>query len=112
MTMKRTCPIGVVLLVLSTTMPCLAQSRDPGGRDAAKMYQTDTVDKANEHLKALQRDGGWQVFIETIDALKNQTIEERALADAKALNAHGLVVVISKADHKLEVQPSRSAEKV
>ncbi|MDR3637062.1 MAG: TPM domain-containing protein [Isosphaeraceae bacterium] len=110
--MKRVCPIGVVLLALSGAMPCMAQSRDPGVRDVAKMFSAPAVQKADERLKDLHRDGGWDVFIETIDSLKDQTIEQRARSDAQVLNAHGLVVVISKADHKLDVQPSRSAEKV
>lgn len=111
--MKRIRPIeAALLLLLGGAAPCLAQTREPGVRDAARMFSPDAVAKADARLRDLARDGGWQVFVETIEALENQTIEDRARADARGLNVHGLIVVISKRDHKLDFQPSRSAEKV
>src|SRR6185437_5588137 len=110
--MKRTCPIAVALVVLCGAFPAQAQSREPGVRDAARLFSPPAVQKADSALKALKRDGGWEVFIETIDALGNQTVDQRALADAQALDAHGLVVLIAKSNHKLAVQPSDSAKKV
>ena len=110
--MKRTCPIVLTLLLLSSTVPCLGQTRALGVRDEAKMFSPETVHKADERLKTLERESGWQVLIETIDSLKGDTVEARARQYGESMNVHGLVVLISKGDHKLAAEPSRAAAKV
>ena len=83
-----------------------------GVRDHAGLFSTGAVAKADEVLKEIERQKSWQVVIETIIALDGKDIKDRALSTAKDLNIKGLYVLLSKNDHKVFVEPSRSAESV
>ncbi len=83
-----------------------------GVRDGAKMFTANAIAKADEILLGLHRDSEWQVLIQTIDSLKaGEDIKARAVAESEAAKVHGLLVLISKADHKIYVLPSQKAER-
>ena len=99
----------------------VAQARPPKGgasaslagvRDTAKMFTPETIQKADKALLALQRETRWQVVVETVDSLDGQAIKDRAIADAKKEGLRGLIILISKRDHKVFAEPSPSAQAV
>jgi uncharacterized membrane protein YgcG len=81
-----------------------------GVHDRARMFSTDALIRADDALRSFERESKWQVAVATIDALNGQDIRARAVKDATSSKVHGLFVLISKADHKIEIVPSRSAE--
>lgn len=81
-----------------------------GVRDNAKMFSQSAIEQADEILLGFHRDTNWQVVIETVDSLGGQTPKARAVADAAKANIRGLFVLIAKAEQKIEVEPSKSAE--
>ena len=108
--MKRMIPLALTMVLWSWGAPCPAQSDSSGVRDHAKMFSPDTVRQSEETLRSVRRESGWQVVIETVESLEGKGPAERALANAKALNVHGLYVLIAKKEHQVAVEPSRSAE--
>ena len=108
--MHRMISAGLALVVLTWAAPGQAQTHAVGVRDGARLFSADAVRKASAVLKDVERDHGWQVVIETVDDLGGQPIRDKAIANAKALQVHGLYVLISKGDHKVWAEPSRSAE--
>ncbi len=112
--MNRFLPIGLALALFVTAgvAPCRAQSVVSSVRDQAGMFSPEAVRQATPALQALERADHWQVYVETIDSLDGQDARDRAIADARGRKIHGLIVLISKKDHKFEVLPSRSAEQV
>jgi hypothetical protein len=104
--------ILLALVSLGLALPGRAVALTPEVRDRAGMFSKKAVAEADRFLRDIERDSGWQVIIETVPSLDGKPIEQRALANAKALKVHGLYILISKDDHKLWVEPSRSAEEV
>jgi uncharacterized membrane protein YgcG len=112
--MYRMLPIGLALALFAaaSTAPCRAQSVNSGVRDQAHLFSPEATRQAERALQAIGREDHWQVLIETVDSLNGQDARDRAIADAKARNIHGLIILVSKDDHKIMVEPSDSARKV
>ena len=119
--MKRFLPIALTVVLLSGSPPCPGQPHipqsnvgvivEPGNvRDHAKLFSAGAVEKADESLLAVARETRWRVVIETVESLDGKGAAERAVANAKALDLHGLYVLIAKKEHKIAVEPSHSAE--
>ena len=89
-----------------------ATSDPVGVRDKAGLFSPEAVVRADDALRSFNRDSKWQVAVMTIDSLNGQEIRKRAEADAASSKVHGLFVLISKADHKVEIVPSSSAQGV
>ena len=83
-----------------------------GVRDRAGMFSADAVKTADREIEAIRRESHWQVAIETVPSLEGKPIAAVAVENARSLNIHGLYVLIAKAEHKVYVEPSPSAEKV
>ncbi len=109
--MRRIRPIGLTLVALSWAALCPAQQHDPGVLDRARLFSPEAVRKANDTLRDVARETHWNVVIETVDSFDGQPPRDLALANLKAMDLRGLYVLISKGDHKVEIEPSRSAEK-
>ena len=103
----------VTLAVVGGT--ATAQAPPSGGavgvHDGAKIFSADAVAKADGVLRAVQKEGRWQILVETRDGLGGKTLKDAAVAIGKERQVHGLVVLIDKAEKKFWVEPSRSAEK-
>jgi uncharacterized membrane protein YgcG len=87
-----------------------ATSDPVGVRDKSGLFSPEAVIRADDALRAFHRDSKWQVAVATIDSLNGQDIRKRAESDAASSKVHGLFVLISKADHKVEIVPSSSAQ--
>src|SRR4051812_40698682 len=110
--MNRNLPILLAMLTLGVGLPGQARALTSRVRDGAGMFSKEAVAEAEQSLRDIERETGWQVIIETVASLEGQPIKERALAGAKSAQVHGLFILISKKEHKLWIEPSRSAEKV
>jgi uncharacterized membrane protein YgcG len=75
------------------------------------MFSPGAVDKANETLRAVERESGFQVVIESVESLGGQTAKDEARANLRALKLRGLYVLLAKKEHKVEVEPSDHAQK-
>ena len=82
----------------------------PGLRDGAGMFNADAAKQVDSALASIHDKTQWQVVIETVDTLGGKAPAEAALANAKALNVHGLYVLIAKKDAKVQVEASRTAK--
>jgi uncharacterized membrane protein YgcG len=78
--------------------------------DRAGLFSPDEVRQAEQALREIERDSHWQVVVETIESLEGRTAEDLVIANAKARNVHGLYILIPKKEHKVQVEPSHSAE--
>jgi uncharacterized membrane protein YgcG len=83
-----------------------------GVRDYAKMFSLDAVAKANQSLADVRRKTRWSAVIETVESLGGQTARDVAIANAKAIQVHGLYLLIAKQEHKLRAVPSQAARSV
>jgi uncharacterized membrane protein YgcG len=112
--MNRMLPIGLALALFAAAeaAPCRAQTVNSGVRDRAHLFSSEAARQAEQALQTIEREDHWQVLVETIDTLNGQNARDRAIADAKARNIHGLIILVSKDDHKIMVEPSHSARKV
>jgi uncharacterized membrane protein YgcG len=112
--MNRMLPIGLALALFAAVeaAPCRAQSVNSGVRDRAHLFSSEAARQAELALQTIEREDHWQVLVETIDSLNGQDAHERAIADAKDRKIQGLLILVSKNDHKVWTQPSESARKV
>jgi len=112
--MMRWQAIGFALVVLSGTPFVHAQqaTSHAGVRDRAHLFSAEAVEKADQALQTLRQTRHQNVVIETVESLDGDSMEKRAIANAKSLNIHGLYILIAKAEHKLWIEPSRSARTV
>ncbi|MEO6811672.1 MAG: TPM domain-containing protein [Isosphaeraceae bacterium] len=108
--MNRIKAVSLTLLVLACALACQAQTGPVGVSDQAHLFSADAIQQAEQILLGLRDQTGWQVDIQTIDALNGQDIQERALASAKKIQVRGLYILISKTDHKFRIVPSPRAE--
>lgn len=83
-----------------------------GVRDRAKMFSPEAVKTADESLEAVHRKTRWGVVIETVDSLQGKTRREAAVDNARALQVHGLYVLMARKEHQFYAEPSQSAAKV
>lgn len=109
--MNRTIPTALAALAFLGAS-ALAQAQSPGVHDNAKMFSAEAVRKANEAIREVEKDGPWQVLIETRDSLDGKTAEELALENAERAKIHGLSVLIAKSERKFASEPSKSAEAI
>jgi uncharacterized membrane protein YgcG len=111
--MRQFVPISLALVALLGGGASSAQTSHVGVQDDAHLFSPEAVRQADRELDDLHRQRGWEARIHTIEALRDgETVKERALAEAKALKEHGLLILISKEDHKVWVEPSNSARRV
>lgn len=103
--MNRFKTASLALLVLAWSLPCLTQIGPAGVFDQVALFSTGAIRQAEQTLQGLRDQTGWQVAIQTIDALNGQDIQERAPAGANKARVHGLYVLISKTDRKLRIVP-------
>jgi len=83
-----------------------------GVLDNARMFSADALSKADAELDAVRGKTRWGAVIETVDSLGGKPVQDVATARARALQVHGLYILIAKAEHKLWAEPSSAAEKV
>ena len=78
-------------------------------RDPAGMFGRDAVREALARLVTIERTYRIPTTIETVESLRNESIDAVALRMAKRLGpqAKGIYILMAKADHKLEVLISR-----
>ncbi len=81
-----------------------------GVRDHAGMFKPETVEKANVTLDSLHKNTKWNAVIETVETLGGKEARDLALTNAKALDVHGLYILLAKKEHKLWSEPSGSAK--
>lgn len=81
-----------------------------GVRDRAKMFTADSLAKADATLERIHKQNGWDIVVETVESLKGAKASDVALANAKALNIHGLYLLISKAEKAIQAEPSKTAK--
>jgi uncharacterized protein len=108
--MNRIKAVCLSLLVMACAVPSRAQTSPVGVFDQANLFSSDAIQQAEQTLQGLRDQTGWQVAIQTIDALNGQDIKERALAGAKKTQIRGLYILISRADHKFRIVPTPGAE--
>lgn len=115
--MYRTIPIPMAvasLIVAAALAQAQAQSADEavGVHDGAKLFSTAALKAAEQGLREVQSgsEGRWQVLVTTVDSLHGKAPRDLAVEAAEKARLKGLSVVISKADKKVFVEPSRSAE--
>ena len=106
-------PLAVAGLLVAATLG-QAQATDDavGVHDGAKLFSTDAAKAAEQGLREVQSgsEGHWQVLVTTVESLHGKAPRELAVEAAEKTRLKGLSVVISKADKKVFVEPSRSAE--
>lgn len=83
-----------------------------GVRDLAGMFKPETVEKANAALDDFHKKTRWNVVIETVETLGGKEPRDVAIANAKALDVHGLYILLAEKEHKLWAEPSNSARGV
>ena len=76
-------------------------------RDEAKMFSPAAVECAKSILDAVERDHGMPIFVLTVPSLDGEELRKATEERAREMMKSGVFVLISKADHKLEVLPSR-----
>ena len=82
----------------------------PGLRDGAGMFEDQAAKKADATLASIHEKTHWQAVIETVSSLNGKNPKDAALANAKALNVHGIYVLIAKKEMKVQVEASRTAK--
>jgi|GEM_PF-2760361 len=99
-------------VVLAATAPAQTRAEAPAVRDGAKIFSAAAVEAAERGLREVQSgsEGRWQVLIETVDSLGGKAPRDLAVANAEKARLKGLSVVIAKAEKKVFVEPSASAE--
>jgi glc operon protein GlcG len=100
-----------VLLVLVLAGTSFGQDRPSRLqiKDGAAMFGARAVEQARMNIGA---DFPMPVIIETIEELGTQTIEEATRRHAEKEGIDGLYVLISRRDHKIDVQVSKAFSKV
>ena len=76
-------------------------------RDKAGLFAADTIAKANMELERIERGSGVTIIIETIETLKGEPADKVAIQLAQLSGTHGVFVLISRKERKLEVLVSR-----
>jgi uncharacterized membrane protein YgcG len=94
-------------LLLVTTGPSDAADI----RDKGSLFSTEAVQKAEAELKRIEKEYSVPVQIETIESLEGRSIDAVLPEHAKAADAKGLFILMSKKDHKIEVGASKSYTK-
>ncbi len=92
--------IGALSMARFQAMDAPATPPIVGMRDEVGMFPPDAVSRADEILKRVYSDNHWRVFIETVDSLEGRPIKEVAAGRMKAADAHGLFVLVSRADRR------------
>ncbi len=94
--------------------PSRKMAGGPAIRDNARMFSTGALSEATRVLDEIQNAAPhhWQVVVETVDSLGGKDPLELASSIGKGSNVKGLIVLISKGDHKAWVEPSTSSEGV
>jgi uncharacterized membrane protein YgcG len=110
--MKRTISTALAAVaILGAVALAQAPSGGPGIHDRAKMFSSAAVTKAEQVLREVEATGRWQVLIETRDTFGDRQPKEVAVENAKKANIRGLSIAISRTEHELDIEPSRSAER-
>jgi hypothetical protein len=85
---------------------------ESGVRDGARMFGSEAIRRAEEAFRRVEARAGLQIVIETVESLGGENIADRALANARSSRLRGLYVLMARQEKKLQVQISRSAERV
>ena len=72
-------------------------------RDKADLFSAEAVKKAENELDRIEAEYKVPIRIETITTLDGENIDTVLRKHAKAIDAHGLYVLIAKKEHKAEV---------
>jgi uncharacterized protein len=80
-------------------------------RDKAGLFSPEAVKKAEADLDRIEKEYSVPIAIETIDSLEGRSIEDVLPEHAKAADVKGLYVLISKKDHKIEVDSYKTYTK-
>lgn len=109
--MRRLLPVSLAFVAALGVSFASAQAQTSGVRDQAAMFSSETVQKVTRTLRDIERDSGLSVRVETVDSLGGQSVKERAVANVRRMDGRGLYILISKAEHKVEIEPTRAAMK-
>lgn len=107
--MKRLFPVSLVVVAVLSATDGSAQTQTAGVRDQAGMFSSEAVQKANQTLQDVERGGRLRVLVETVESLGGQSPRERAIAKVRTMDGRGLYILLSRNDHKVEIEPTRSA---
>jgi len=80
--------------------------------DQAGMFSPEAVRRAEDVLRTSEVEHRWQTLIKTIKTLDGQKIRDRAITEANERGLAGVVILISKDDHKFIILPTPDAEAV
>jgi uncharacterized protein GlcG (DUF336 family) len=105
-------PLLLGLLAVVVASGVARGQASSGVSDAAAMFSEDAVRKAKTELSRIERAHGVPVMVETVASLKGETIDD-ALARRVERLGHagqaGIIVLIAKQEHKVEVQATPRA---
>jgi len=99
--------IALPALLLATSGPLTAAEI----RDKAGLFSADVVRKAQADLDRIEREYKVPVTIETVPSLGGDPIHDVATRHAEQVGAHGLYIVIAKAETKIFAEPSKGFKK-
>ena len=94
-------------LILATSVPAIAADL----RDNAKLFSPQAIVKAGDALDRLEREYSVPIRIETVQTLNGENIDDALRKHAKAVDAHGLYVLIARKERKTEVGESHTLSK-
>ena len=99
----RVVSLGLLgLLVIAPAASAQLRSA-PEIRDTAEMFGKDAVARAKAELERIALRTSVPTVIETIEALRGQTIDEAASRNARQSDGQGIYVLAARRDHKIEV---------
>ncbi|MGP0067415.1 MAG: heme-binding protein [Isosphaeraceae bacterium] len=81
-------------------------------RDKAGLFAADAIASASRELERVEQATGAAIVIETIDTLKGDPADKVAVKLAERSGIHGLFILISRKERKLEVLASRQYREV
>lgn len=100
--------LALPLLLAATVAPAWASDI----HDRAEMFSPDAVRKAKADLDRIEREYQVPVSIETVESLGGKSIDEVLPEHARAVEARGLYVLISRKDKKIEADAYKTYAKI
>ena len=99
--------LALPALLIATAGPASAADL----RDKANLFSPEAVKKAQADLDRIGKEYAVPIAIETVDSLEGRSIDDVLPQHAELAGIKGLYILISKKEHKIEVESDRSYSK-